>query len=160
MVSIEQECVELLQQHKWTVSTMESCTGGMLAARLVNVPGASDVFEAGYVTYSDKAKQINLGVDGKTLEQHTAVSAEVAKEMVEGRALQIKPDVALSTTGIAGPGGGTKEKPVGLVYIGCRVKEIICVEQFCFSGNRTEVRQQATEKALHFMKQCVNEYFS
>ncbi len=159
-MTLEQECVELLRRYGLTVSTMESCTGGMLSARLVNVAGASDVLHASYITYSDEAKHINLGVKTETLEKYTAVSAEVAEEMVEGKALQIKPDVAVSITGIAGPGGGSADKPVGLVYIGCRVKEKVQVAKYCFAGERSEVRKQATEKALSFMKQCVTDYFS
>lgn len=158
-MTLEQECVELLHKYGLTVSTMESCTGGMVSARLINVAGASDVLHAGYVTYSDEAKHINLGVKKETLERYTAVSAEVAEEMAEAKALQIKPDVAVSITGIAGPGGGSADKPVGLVYIGCRVKEKVQVIKYCFAGDRTGVREQAAEKALSFMKQCITDYF-
>ena len=159
-MQLAKECVELLLRYGLTVSTMESCTGGMVASGLVDVAGASAVFKAGYVTYSDEAKHINLGVNKETLEHYSAVSAEVAKEMVEAKALQLKPDVAISVTGIAGPDDGTQEKPVGLVYIGCRVKEQVKVQKCCFDGNRTEVRQQAAEEAMIFMKQCITEYFS
>ena len=133
-MQLAKECVELLLRYGLTVSTMESCTGGMVASGLVDVAGASSVFKAGYVTYSDEAKHINLGVNKETLEHYSAVSAEVAKEMVEAKAL--------------------------LVYIGCRVKEQVKVQKCCFDGNRTEVRQQAAEEAMIFMKQCVTEYFS
>lgn len=155
----EQECVALLKEKKLTVSTMESCTGGMVAARFINVAGVSDVFKAGYTTYSDEAKNKILGVKETTLEKYTAVSAEVAEEMVLGPALQIKPDVAISVTGIAGPDGGTDEKPVGLVYIGCRVKERVKTLECRFDGDRMQIREAATETALNLMKQCVVEYF-
>lgn len=158
--TLEQECVDLLKEKGLTVSTMESCTGGMLAARFINVAGASDVFKAGYTTYSDEAKHKILGVKKTTLEQYTAVSAEAAMEMVLGSALQIVPDVAISITGIAGPDGGTAEKPVGLVYIGCRVKEKTKTAEYHFTGNRMEVREAAVEAAMVFMKQCVSDYFN
>ena len=104
-----------------TVSTAESCTGGMLAARLINVPGVSDSFKSGYITYANKAKRKILGVKKTTLAKYGAVSEETVREMVEGVVRVAKTDVGVAVTGIAGPDGGTKEKPVGLVYIACHV---------------------------------------
>lgn len=154
---LEEICVALLKEKGYTVSTMESCTGGMVAAALVNVSGASEVFAAGYTTYSDEAKHKILGVKKETLETYTAVSPQVAEEMVLGKALLLQPDVAVSVTGIAGPEGGTDEKPVGLVYIGCRVKTRVKVMACHFTGNRMDVRNAAAKEALKLMIHCINE---
>ncbi|MGN0132619.1 MAG: competence/damage-inducible protein A [Lachnospiraceae bacterium] len=159
-VTLEQACVDLLVANGLTISTMESCTGGMIAARLINVPGVSEVFKAGYVTYSNKAKRKVLGVKQSTLKKHTAVSAKVAEEMAQGVSLLTKADVTLSVTGLAGPDGGTEEKPVGLVYIGCSVKGKTKVAEYHFSGNRMKIRESAVVAALTLLRQCVLEYFS
>lgn len=159
-VTLEQACVDLLLANGLTISTMESCTGGMIAARLINVPGVSEVFKAGYVTYSNKAKRKVLGVKQSTLKKHTAVSAKVAEEMAQGVSLLTKADVTLSVTGLAGPDGGTEEKPVGLVYIGCSVKGKTKVAEYHFSGNRMKIRESAVVAALTLLRQCVLEYFS
>ena len=154
-VTLEQSCVEILTENKLTISTMESCTGGMVAARLTNVPGVSQVFKAGYVTYSPDAKRKILGVKKSTLKKETAVSPRVAKEMVKGVVLLLKTDVALSVTGLAGPGGGSKDKPIGLVYIACRVKDKTRVMEYHFSGSRAKIREAATAAALTFLRQCL-----
>lgn len=158
--SLEQSCVDLLLANELRISTMESCTGGMLAARLINVPGVSEVFKAGYVTYSNKAKRKVLGVKQSTLKKYSAVSEEVAREMAQGISLLTKADVTVSVTGLAGPDGGTKEKPVGLVYIGCSVKGKTVVEEYHFSGDRIHVREEAVVAALALLRKCVLEYFS
>lgn len=158
--SLEQACVDLLLANDLRISTMESCTGGMIAARLINVPGVSEVFKAGYVTYSNKAKRKVLGVKRSTLRKYTAVSKEVAKEMAEGVSLLTKADVTISVTGLAGPDGGTAEKPVGLVYIGCSVKGKTVVEEYHFSGDRSNIRESAVVAALTLLRKCVLEYFS
>lgn len=119
--TLEERVVELLAEHKMTVTTAESCTGGLIAATLVNVPGASDVLNEGYITYSNEAKIRLVNVSPETLERYGAVSSQTAKGMANGAAKAAKAEAALSATGIAGPGGGTEEKPVGLVYIGCSV---------------------------------------
>jgi nicotinamide-nucleotide amidase len=116
-VSLERAVVEMLIRNGATVSTAESCTGGFLANRLTNVPGASDVFLGGAVTYSNKEKIRQLGVSSDDLETHGAVSETVARQMAEGIRLVTGSDYGLSTTGIAGPSGGTDEKPVGLVFM-------------------------------------------
>ena len=157
---MEEKLVSLLQANKMIITTVESCTGGMLAAKIVNVSGASGVFNEGFITYANSAKETYAGVSAETLEKYGAVSSQVAMEMAQGAAEKTGADVAVSVTGIAGPDGGTKEKPVGLVYIGCRVKEKVWVEKYCFDGNRTEVRKRATKQALILMKQCITEYFS
>ena len=159
-VTLEQSCVDLLLANELTISTMESCTGGMVAARLINVPGVSEVFKAGYVTYSNKAKRKVLGVKQSTLKKYTAVSAKVAEEMAQGVSLLTKADVTLSVTGIAGPDGGTEEKPVGLVYIGCSVKGRTKVMEYHFDGSRMKIRESTVVAALTLLRQCVLEYFS
>lgn len=116
--SLEEVVVDLLAERKLHVTTAESCTGGLIAGTLVNVAGASDVLNEGYVTYSNEAKERLIHVSHETLETYGAVSEQTAHEMAEGAAKAANADAALSATGIAGPGGGTEEKPVGLVYIG------------------------------------------
>ena len=135
---IGRACVELLAEHKMTVTTAESCTGGLIAATLVNVPGASDVLNEGYITYSNEAKIRLVNVSPETLERYGAVSSQTAKEMANGAAKAAKAEAALSATGIAGPGGGTEEKPVGLVYIGCSVNGKTTAKRCVFDGNRME----------------------
>ena len=132
-----------------TISTAESCTGGMIASKLIEVPGISENFIESIVSYSNEAKIKRLKVKKETLEKYGAVSEEVAREMLAG----LKTDVAISTTGIAGPGGGTKEKPVGLVYIGIRVKDEVKIFRRELKGDRNKIRQRAMMHALYnFLK--------
>ncbi len=159
-ITLEKAVVDLLIANKLTVSTVESCTGGMLAARLINVSGVSDVYKSGYITYSNKAKRRILGIKKGLLEKKGAVSEEVAKEMAKGAAAISRAEVAVSITGIAGPGGGTEEKPVGLVYIACSVCGKIKVRRYNFRGNRAKIRETAVSSALILMRQCVLEYYS
>ena len=142
------------------MSTVESCTGGLLAARLINVPGVSEVFKSGYITYSNKAKRRLLGIKKNSLLKHGAVSEEIAREMAKGAAMVSKSDVTVSVTGIAGPDGGSEEKPVGLVYIGCNVCGRITVKECRFSGDRTKVRDNTVSAALSLMRQCILQYYS
>ena len=118
-MTLEEQIVKKLQEKGYTITTAESCTGGLLAGRILNVSGASEVYMEGYITYANEAKERILGVKHETLETYGAVSKETAEEMAIGAARAAKADVALSTTGIAGPGGGTVEKPVGLIWISC-----------------------------------------
>jgi len=157
--TLEKAVVDLLAANELTVTCAESCTGGMLSARLINVPGISDFYKAGFVTYSNKSKRKLLGVKKSTLNKHGAVSAQTAEQMAKGAALAAKSDVAVAITGIAGPDGGTKEKPVGLVYIACNVKGKITVEKFRFKGNRAKVRESSVSAALGLMRHCILEYF-
>ena len=148
------ECVlgEILCNNKLTISTAESCTGGMVSAKLISYPGISASFLEGAVTYSNEAKMKRLGVRKETLDTYGAVSEETAREMVEGIAKESCSNTAIATTGIAGPGGGTKEKPVGLVYIAVHVNNNTIIEKCNFSGNREEVRTLATNHALKMLK--------
>lgn len=154
-ISIEDVVAKLLIENKYTVSTAESCTGGMIASTLINYPGISEVFMEGAVTYSNEAKHKRLGVKNETLEKYGAVSEETAREMAIGIAKKANTDVSIVTTGIAGPGGGTEEKPVGLVYIGVYVKGKVKVEKHIFKGNRSKVRNQATITALDILRRCL-----
>lgn len=159
-ITLEKAVVDLLAANELTVSTVESCTGGMLAARIINVPGVSDVYKSGYITYSNKAKRKILGVKKGSLEKKGAVSEEVAREMAKGAALISKAEVTVAVTGIAGPDGGTEEKPVGLVYIACNVCGKITVKKYNFSGNRAKIRETTVSSALILMRQCILEYYS
>lgn len=159
-VTLEKAVVDLLVANKLTITCAESCTGGGLSARLINVPGVSEVYKSGLVTYSNKAKRKLLGVKKGTLDKKGAVSSQTAEEMAKGAANVTKADVSVALTGIAGPDGGTKEKPVGLVYIACNVKGKVTVEEFHFKGNRSKVREAAISAALRMTRRCVLEYFS
>ena len=150
--TLAEEVVKLLKDANMTVTTVESCTGGLISAALVDVSGASAVLNQAYVTYANEAKQSLAGVKAETLEEFGAVSEQTAREMAEGGAKAAKAEAALAVTGIAGPDGGTAEKPVGLVYIGCYVKGHTVVEKNVFSGTRREVREQSVAAALTLLK--------
>lgn len=153
---LEETVVRLLQERGYTVTTAESCTGGMIAGTLVNVAGVSDVLGEAYVTYSNEAKQRLVGVRAETLERFGAVSSQTAGEMAAGAAKAAGADVALSSTGIAGPGGGTKEKPVGLVYIGCYVRGTVQVRELHFHGTRMENRMDTVEEILRLAAEMLD----
>ncbi len=154
------ELIKLLAEGGQTVSLAESCTGGLAAAALVSVPGASEVFENGFITYSDRAKNRILGVDRQVLQKYTAVSAQTAAWMARGCRRAGQADLAVSVTGLAGPGGGTEDKPVGLVYIGCCVGrpggERTVVQEYHFRGDRGEVRRQAAAAAMALGLECLH----
>lgn len=158
--TLEKAVMDLLCANDLTVTCAESCTGGLLSARLINVPGISDTYKAGVITYSNKAKRRFLGVKKSTLQKYGAVSEQTAEEMAKGAALLLKADVAVAVTGLAGPDGGTEEKPVGLVYIACSVKGKVTVRRYHFSGSRSKVRESAASAALALMRSCILEYFS
>ncbi len=155
---IEEEVVELLLERGLTITCAESCTGGLICATLVNVSGASKVLNRSVVTYANEAKTEVLGVSEETLCKHGAVSEETAYEMAKGAADFAKADVAISVTGIAGPDGGTDEKPVGLVYIGCNMCGKITVRRYIFSGDRLRVRESSVKNALELAKECILNY--
>ena len=152
-VTLEEAVVELLKQKNFTVTTAESCTAGKLAGRIMNVAGASEVYNEGYITYANAAKEKLLGVKHETLATFGAVSEETAREMAMGAAKEAGADAALSVTGIAGPGGGTLEKPVGLVYIGCYVQGEVYVKKCQFTGNRERNRDSSVVQALTFLRE-------
>ncbi|MFT3984813.1 MAG: competence/damage-inducible protein A [Lachnospiraceae bacterium] len=156
--TLESSIIELLLECGLTLTTAESCTGGMVASRIVNVPGASGVFKEGFITYSNKAKRRRLGVKKSTLEKYGAVSEQTAKEMAKGGTVFSKADVCIAITGIAGPDGGTDRKPVGLVYIACTVGSKTQVEECHFSGNRSKIRESSAARALTLLRSCLLEY--
>ncbi len=159
-VTLEKAVVDLLMANGLTACTVESCTGGMLSARLINVPGVSEVFKSAYVTYSNKSKRRLLGIKKNILVKYGAVSEQIAREMAKTAAALAKADVCVSTTGIAGPDGGTPEKPVGLVYIGCSVCGKITVKECHFSGSRSKIRESAVSAALSLMRECILAHYS
>lgn len=147
---MEEKLVSLLMEKGLTVTTAESCTGGMIASKIVNVSGASEVFHAGFVTYANSAKEAYAGVLSETLQTYGAVSSQVALEMARGVAKTAGAEVGISVTGIAGPGGGSVEKPVGLVYIGCHVCGKTDYKEFHFTGDRLTIRQKSAKEAIKF----------
>lgn len=145
-----EELVALLLEKKMTVTTAESCTGGLIAATLISVPGVSACLNETIVTYANASKHKRLGVSEETLQNFGAVSEQTAREMALGALAFADADISIVSTGIAGPDGGTKEKPVGLVYIGigCRTENKAYVGRHVFSGDRSAVRMQAVETAI------------
>lgn len=157
--TLEEAVVRLLKKYELTVTTAESCTGGMLAGRLINVPGVSEVFREGFVTYSNKAKRKHLDVNKSTLKKYGAVSKETVKEMAKGGAFATDADLCVAISGLAGPDGGSEEEPVGLVYISCYVKDHVVIEEYHFKGNRNKIREQSVVKALDLLRRCVIEHY-
>ena len=150
--SVEEVVAKMLVEKNMTISTSESCTGGLVSASLINYPGISSVFIEGCVTYSNEAKIDRLGVKKETLEEYGAVSEETAREMAEGIAKHFGTNIGLSTTGIAGPEGGSEDKPVGLVYIGIYINGKTIVKRFIFNGDRQTVRLRATKSILNELR--------
>lgn len=155
---LAKELVDLMKKRKMLLSTVESCTGGAVSAKIVDIPGASDVLMQGLVTYSNEAKQRLAGVSTDTLEKWGAVSEQTAMEMACGGNKSGNTDVCVSTTGIAGPGGGTPQKPVGLVYIACDIRGETVVRRLDLSGSRMDIRIQTVEEALKLVMDCVSSY--
>ena len=152
--TLEMAVVGLLKKNGLTVTTAESCTGGLLAGRLVNVPGASEVFREGLITYANKAKRKRLDVSKSTLKKYGAVSEQTAREMAMGGVFATDADVCVAVTGIAGP-DSDGDKPVGLVYIACYMDEKVRVEQYQFRGNRAKIREQSVVKALDLLRRTI-----
>jgi PncC family amidohydrolase len=141
----------LLKKQKLKIATAESCTGGLIGHTLTNVSGASDYFDRGVISYSNKSKSELLGVPERLIEKYGAVSNPVAKAMAEGIKIKSEVDIGISTTGIAGPTGGTKEKPVGLVFIAISTKDNVIVKKFQFSGNRIQNKYDTCKAALEML---------
>jgi nicotinamide-nucleotide amidase len=141
------------KERGWRVSTAESCTGGLVSAALTGIPGASEVFDRGFVTYSNAAKTEMLGVPEALLAAHGAVSAETARAMAEGALVHSQADVAVAITGVAGPGGGSPQKPVGLVHFACakRGGDVALLERRFRPLSRDEIRSAAVDQALDLM---------
>jgi nicotinamide-nucleotide amidase len=153
--SVEELVLDSARGRGLSVAAAESCTGGLVAARLTSVPGSSDVFRGGVVAYDNDVKRAQLGVSEDTLAAHGAVSAETASEMAVGARESLAADVAVSTTGIAGPGGGTREKPVGLVYLHASGPGRELTRELNLPGDREAVRRRATAAALHLVRELL-----
>ena len=143
--------VRMLRERGMTVTAVESCTGGMISKLLTDIPGASEVYRGGFITYSDETKHGFVGVRRETLIEYTAVSRETAQEMVLGGIKAAGADAGISVTGYAGPGKGERGEPAGLVYIGCAAGGEASVREYHFSGSRSQVREQAAKEALKFL---------
>jgi len=141
---------ELKKKHL-TLATAESCTGGLLAHLLTNISGSSEYFNRGVISYSNESKTELLDVPENLLKKYGAVSEQVAAAMAEGIRTRAGVDIGVSTTGIAGPTGGTKNKPVGLVYVGITTRDDVVVKRFLFSGNRLQNKKQACDAALSLL---------
>jgi len=150
---LESIVIQQLAARRQTLAVAESCTGGLLANKLTNVPGASAVFLAGHCTYSNAAKQSTLGVKTESLAEHGAVSEVVAKQMAEGARAKHDADFALATTGIAGPHGGTAEKPLGTVFIAFSTPDEMDVMNFCFTTDRESFKYLVTQQALNALRE-------
>jgi nicotinamide-nucleotide amidase len=154
---VEEIVLDLCRARGWTLATAESCTGGMVAARLTSVPGSSDVFLGSIVAYADEVKERELGVDPAILERYGAVSAETAAAMAAGARMRLHADVAVAVTGIAGPGGGTAEKPVGLVYVHAETPEASHGIEFTYGQDRDSIRRRATVASLHLLRRLLTQ---
>ena len=148
---LEQKVFHKFIRSSKTLSIAESCTGGLIGDRLTNVAGASAFFLLGIIAYDNAAKSKMLGVPGPLLKKHGAVSKPVASAMAQGVRKILKTDLALSVTGIAGPGGGSKEKPVGLVFIAINSEHRTIVKEFLFKGTRLAIKKQAAQTALKML---------
>ncbi|MBA7645627.1 Nicotinamide-nucleotide amidohydrolase PncC [subsurface metagenome] len=148
---LEKQIGELLSERGWTLAVAESCTGGLLGHRITNVSGSSSYFRGGVISYSNEVKESILGVPEETLIEHGAVSKEIAQAMAQGARRLLGTDVALSVTGIAGPTGGTPEKPVGLVYVGLAAEGADLWEKHIWQGDRAENKQQSAQAALELL---------
>ena len=144
---------QLLRKHRLTLATAESCTGGLIGHRLTDVPGSSDYFLGGIIAYSNEIKERLLGVKLETLQAHGAVSAETAIEMARGARRVLGTDVAVSVTGIAGPGGGTADKPIGLTYIAVVAANYERVKRFAWDKDRSGNKWDSSEAALRMLKE-------
>jgi nicotinamide-nucleotide amidase len=149
---VEEHVLDLCRARGLTLVTAESCTGGLVAGRLTSVPGASDVFLGGVVAYANAVKEAELGVPAEVLERHGAVSAETAAAMAEGARRRLGADVAIAVTGVAGPGGGSPEKPVGLVHLHAAAPEGSRAQEFQLPGDRDAIRRRTAVMALHLAR--------
>ena len=150
--TLVKRCIE----KKMTLAVAESCTGGLLGAKIVGVPGASQVFKGGVLCYADEVKHNLLNVPVSITEDDGVVSSACAEAMAQGVRKLLDVDLAVAITGIAGPSGGTDEKPVGLVFLSAATEEAVLVQGFKFEGSRTEIREQAVQAALTMMLKIIN----
>ena len=154
-MKIEREIGIILRRMGRTLATAESCTGGLIANRITNIPGSSDYFERGYVVYSNRAKIELLGVPPELLRQHGAVSEQVARAMAEGARSTSGADFSVGVTGIAGPAKDESAKPVGLVYVSVAGPDGVRVEEHHFAGNRLQVKRQSADQAFQMLRELL-----
>jgi nicotinamide-nucleotide amidase len=152
-MSLEQEIGNLLRQKGLTLGLVESATGGLVSHRISNIPGSSDYYKGSVTAYSNEVKSKVVGVSQDTINQYGAVSPQVAEEMAQGGKKLLAADICLADTGIAGPGGATPEKPVGLFYLGLSHGEITYSQKHQFQGEREQNKQSAAEAALLWLKE-------
>jgi PncC family amidohydrolase len=146
-----------LKKHQVTIATAESCTGGLLAHMLTNISGSSEYFDCGVISYSNTAKMELLGIPAQLLKNNGAVSKQVAAVMAKAIQQRAQVDIGIATTGIAGPTGGTKDKPVGLVFIGISTKDTVVVKEFLFSGDRLANKDSTCTAALEFLLETISQ---
>ena len=162
MAELEAEIARLIREYQaktgksLTIGAVESATGGRIADRITNVPGSSDYFKGSVVTYSNEAKIALLGVKKATIENYGAVSEQTALEMARGGRKVLNVDICVSDTGIAGPSGGTPEKPVGLFYLGLAAEDTSLSQKHAFPGNREGNKRDAAEASLNMLKQYLS----
>jgi len=149
-MKLEKVIGDHLREKGWTLSIAESCTGGLICDRITNVSGSSDYFMGGMVTYSNESKAKHLGIPSDYIKRHGAVSQEVAQKMAQGIRKVFNTTFGLSTTGVAGPTGGTKRSPIGRVFIGVAIGKRTWVRQEDLKGSRREIKEKAAERALEF----------
>ena len=155
-----EDLIKFLITHKLTIATAESCTGGLISKRITDIPGSSQAFIGGVVSYSNEMKKRWLGVSQTTLVNYGAVSGETVEEMVNGIKNETRADIGVAVSGIAGPSGGTKEKPVGTVFIGVAYKNHREIRKFKFDGARDEIRNKCADEVLTIIQQILREHFS
>ena len=149
-MKLEKTIGDCLRKRGWTLSIAESCTGGLICDRITDVPGSSDYFEGGMVNYSNESKVEHLGIPVDDIKRFGAVSPQVARKMAQGVRKTFHTTFGLSTTGVAGPTGGTKRAPIGRVFIGLTAGRKVWVKKLDLKGSRREIKEKATEKALQF----------
>lgn len=153
---LEKMLGDVLRTNNLTISIAESCTGGLISHRITNIPGSSDYYDRGVITYSNKSKMELLEVPKLILESFGAVSEETARAMANGVRRLANSDFGLAVTGIAGPSGGTSTKPVGLVYISCATEKSTIVREFRFNGSRSDIKEQTSEEALKLVMELID----
>ncbi|OGP94480.1 MAG: hypothetical protein A2157_08085 [Deltaproteobacteria bacterium RBG_16_47_11] len=153
--SLEKLIGDLLREKGWTLSIAESCTGGLVCDRITDVPGSSDYFEGGMVNYSNESKAKHLEIPLDDIKKYGAVSPQVARRMAQGVRETFKTTFGLSTTGVAGPKGGTKRSPIGRVFIGIASGKRTWVKKLDLKGNRREIKEKAAERSLEFFYEMI-----
>lgn len=158
LISDINKTVHRLAQKGVMICTAESCTGGLISKSVTDLNGSSSMFDRGFITYSNDAKMDQLDVPESLLNEYGSVSEQTAASMAQGALNHSNATIAISVTGIAGPSGGTDQKPIGLVYIGIATKKNITTKKFLFTGNRDTIRHKATYESLNFALESLNDH--